>query len=794
MRELMIQLAADNAYVLPEVATVIEEGFDFNMDLLKEAATKENPVFLVSYDLTSSDLTKEPYEIGTVVTIERIEQSNNKGKLFLKGLYRAKQSPYFDSKYVQVEKLQEKEVSLEKAKISFQRLLNKLMEYAKQEDSLHIYQTVEKFKHYDVQKINNLHTMAFLINKLTQIAMDECSFYPDENQKILEEGNMIIRATKVEENIDYLMINKYNETFQFPEYVHELPKIDDTNMQEDLKTIDLIEDIEIPRTTDFSKSKTKANYIEINSELEDIELEINKLKISREIHQKIQNEIDKARSLNKNSNEYRENINYLKLISQLPWENERLERDILEAESILNDSHYGMDKVKKEIMKFLAERKLNKNSKGTVLCLAGPPGVGKTSFVRSIAKALNKEFIQVKLGGVERESMIRGFERTYRGAMPGIFIKEMSNISSVNPVILLDEIDKISKGNSGEGDVASALLEVLDPSQNKEFRDHYLLVPYDLSKALFIATANEIDKIPDPLKDRMDIIYLNGYSRDEKYNIVKKYMVEKTLSDQWLKDFEIKIDDNVLMELIDQYVHEPGIRSLERSITKLFREIALKIELEKQNEFNITLENINEYFNLNEKVTNNFNLFKENQIGRVNLLKVITNGNDTTGSVGVLEVSKFPGKGELISTGNLGEVIRESVEVAFSYIRLNAKQLKIEHDFKEKYDFHIHFPEAAVPKDGPSAGIAIVIAIISAIKNQPIKYDIATTGEVSLYGNIRPVGAIKEKIIGAYLAGITKVIIPQGNEEEIQEIPKNIREKIEIVLVKNLEEVFEHVF
>lgn len=389
--------------------------------------------------------------------------------------------------------------------------------------------------------------------------------------------------------------------------------------------------------------------------------------------------------------------------------------------------------------------------------------------------------------------MIRGFERTYRSAIPGVFIKEMSNISSINPVILLDEIDKIG-GSHGEGDVASALLEVLDPTQNKAFRDHYLTMPYDLSNVLFIATANDLENIPTPLKDRMEIIYLDGYSREEKFNITKYYIVEKSLNEGWLKDYDITIDDDVLMTLVDQFSHEPGIRSLERSIASMYREMALKIATEQRESFHITTANMDEYFKMDEIVVTRQKMLRENQVGSANILKVRNKGTAQVGLVGTIEVSRFPGNGGVTSTGNLGDVMRESIDVAFSYLRLRAEPLNIAHDFIEKYDFHIHFPEAAVPKDGPSAGMAIVIAIISALTDQPIKGDVAMTGEVSLYGNIGSVGGVKEKIIGAYQAGMSKVIIPQANKDEIEGVPVKIREQLEVVAVDKMDEVLAHVF
>lgn len=400
MSDLMMKLAMDNIYVLPHVASVLHEIDDFAVDVLQESTKQNNRIFIVANDLSHSDLhTDTPHQVGTVVTIERIEREKHKRKLFVKGLYRARITPslnLFKPDYVSVEKLREKEVSLQKMKLACMGLIKKFEDYAKQEDSLRAYQTVEKFNRYDIQQINDPEMMIYIINKLTQMAMYDFSFHPADNQHILEEDDIIVRALEVESIMENMLIESYNHAYSYPEYVYERPTIDDTTMIEEMKTVAMIEDVGVPernneKTEEMkTKRETAPNKREKNSELKDIVAKLNKLNIPKENRRMVQRELDKANRLNKSTNEYREVITYLNVVTNLPWSFEREEQSILEAEQVLNESHDGMDIVKKEIIKYLAERKLNGEAKGAVLCLAGPPGVGKTSLVRSIAEAMNK--------------------------------------------------------------------------------------------------------------------------------------------------------------------------------------------------------------------------------------------------------------------------------------------------------------------------------------------------------------------------------------------------------------------
>ena len=799
MSDIMIQLAADNVYVMPKVASVLYETHDFQVPILQRVAEGRRPVFVVSNNLTDDIGYFPPYKIGTVVTIERIEKENNRKKFYVKGLYRAEkiaESQKDTAHIVRVRELPEADSNIERLILAYRGMMNMFAQYAKQEDSLQAFRTVEKFNRIDVEKIYDEEKLTYLINKLTQIAMYDFSFHPAVNQEILEENDIVLRALKVENNIERILIERYNQTYHFPEYVDELPEIDNKSRNEEIKTIDLIENVELRNREAQTRERPPVEESE-QTEQNEVDEVIALLKAKgfpEKNFKMIEGDLRKLATAPKEGNDYRDSSAFFHLLTDLPWAKEREERSIVEAEEILHNSHYGLDVAKKEIIKYLAERKLNDEASGAVLCLSGPPGVGKTSLVKSIAEAMNREFVQIKLGGVEREAMIRGFERTYRAAIPGILVKEMSKLESVNPVILLDEIDKIGKSNGDDGDVTAALLEVLDPVQNKEFRDHYLTVPYDLSNVFFVATANDLDRIPAPLKDRMEMIHLDGYTRDEKFHICKNYLVKEHLSKKWLENYDVTIEDEAIMALVDRFSHEPGIRSLERSITSLFREIAFKIETENVDTFHITREQMSEYFEERETVQVKQRVPKQSKVGRVNTLQVMSKQGEVVGTLGRLEVSRFPGSGELTSTGNLSEVLLESVDVALSYVRLIVNRIGIEINFKDKNDFHIHFPEAAVPKDGPSAGIAIVTAIVSALCNEPVKYDVAMTGEISLYGDVSSVGGVKEKVIGAYRAGMQKVIIPQENTDDIDNIPENILEAIDVVTVENMEQAFEHVF
>jgi len=468
----------------------------------------------------------------------------------------------------------------------------------------------------------------------------------------------------------------------------------------------------------------------------------------------------------------------------LPWKKyTKDESNLDKVEKVLNESHYGLDKIKTRILEYIAVKKLSKEENAPILCLVGPPGVGKTTLAFSIAKALNKNFVKISVGGVSDEAEIIGHRRTYVGAEPGRIINTMIKAGSSNPLFLIDEIDKMTKGFNG--DPASAMLEVLDPEQNKYFTDNFLEEKYDLSKVMFVLTANDISTIPTPLLDRLEIIELSSYTKFEKHDIVKNYMLNKLIKKHGLSD--VTFTDKAIDIIIENYTKEAGVRELERVISSILRKIAVKVLNKEIKEIDINDKNIDEYLG-KEK----YNLIKND-----NNLPGVVNGLAYTPFGGVtlpIEVSFYKGKGNIILTGSLGEVMKESASISIGYIKSKAKEFGIKDSFFENNDIHINAVEAAIPKDGPSAGIALTSAIISSIKGIKIPNNYAMTGEITLMGNILKIGGLKEKTIGAYNSNINTVFIPKENEKEIEDIPKEVKDKIKIILVENYIDIYKKLF
>lgn len=475
---------------------------------------------------------------------------------------------------------------------------------------------------------------------------------------------------------------------------------------------------------------------------------------------------------------------YLDWLLDLPWDKStKDEIEINKAQKILDEDHYGLEDVKERILEYLAVRRLTKKPKSPILCFIGPPGVGKTSLGRSIARALGRKFVHVSLGGIRDEAEIRGHRRTYVGALPGRIIQGMKEAGSKNPVFLLDEIDKI--GVDFRGDPSAALLEALDPDQNSHFSDHYIEIPFDLSDVLFITTGNVTHTIPPPLLDRMEIIYLPGYTEDEKLHIAKKYLFPKQLNFNGLSEDDVKITDEAYLKIVREYTRESGLRELERQISKILRKVA-KEKLEKGANFKKVTVSAKNLFKYLEYPLYRFGIKEEkDEIGVATGLSWTPFGGDIT----KIEVVKMKGDGKLILTGQLGDVMKESAQAAFSYIRSHSDILGIEDiDFYKKYDFHVHVPEGAVPKDGPSAGIAMLTAMISTIKEVPVKKEVAMTGEITLTGKVLPIGGLKIKVLAAHRAGIKEVIIPKENENDLKKIPKGIKNSLKFHLIERVEE------
>lgn len=523
------------------------------------------------------------------------------------------------------------------------------------------------------------------------------------------------------------------------------------------------------------------------SDAEQFEEAVGKLKAKKEVKERIRKEIARFKNVATSSSESAVERGYIETLLELPWDKmSKDNRDIDHAEEILDRDHFGLEKVKERILEFLAVRCMTDHSDSTILCLVGPPGTGKTSIARSVAEALNKKYVRICLGGVRDEAEIRGHRKTYVGAMPGRIINGLRQAGVKNPLILLDEIDKVS--SDYKGDTSSALLEVLDSEQNANFRDHYIELPVDLSEVFFIATANTTETIPRPLLDRMEVIEVTSYTANEKFHIAKEHLLKKQFKKNGMKDDMLTISDGVLKEIIRGYTREAGVRDLERKIGDICRKAARELIQSKKKSIHVRTANLEKYLGKVKYHPDKRN--ETDEVGIVRGLAWTSVGGDTL----QIEVNKMPGKGEIELTGQLGDVMKESAMAGISYIRSVGKQYHIAADCFKKHDFHIHIPEGAVPKDGPSAGITMATAMLSAITGIPVRADVAMTGEITLRGRVLPIGGLKEKLLAAKTAGIGTVLVPKENKKDVEEISKEITDGLRIHFVESMDEVIERAF
>ena len=524
--------------------------------------------------------------------------------------------------------------------------------------------------------------------------------------------------------------------------------------------------------------------IEEGAELEELENRIKRASMSKEAEAKALGELKKLRMMSPMSAEATVIRSYIEAMVGLPWKKKtKISKDLAKAERVLDEDHYGLDKVKERILEYLAVQQRVDKVKAPILCLVGPPGVGKTSLGQSIARATNRKFVRMALGGVRDESEIRGHRRTYIGSMPGKILQSLTKIGVKNPLFLLDEVDKM--GQDFRGDPAAALLEVLDPEQNHTFQDHYIEVEYDLSDVMFVATANSLN-LPAPLLDRMEVIRLSGYTEDEKVNIAERYLVPKQLKVNGIKENELAIAESAVRDIVRYYTREAGVRSLEREISKICRKAVKALLLKKQKtKISVTSRNLEKYLGVRRY---SFGIAeKNNQVGQVTGLA----WTEVGGELLTIEAVSLPGRGKMTTTGKLGEVMQESIQAALSVVRSRSRKLGIREDFYQKRDIHIHLPEGATPKDGPSAGIAICTSMVSILTGIPVRADVAMTGEITLRGEVLPIGGLKEKLLAAHRGGIKTVLIPQENVKDLTEIPDNIKNKLDIHPVKWIDQVLE---
>ncbi|WP_411469680.1 endopeptidase La [Bacillus thuringiensis] len=749
--------------VYPTMVLHLDVGRDKSIQALEQAAMDENIIFLAMQKEMNIDDPKEDdiYSVGTVAKVKQmLKLPNGTLRVLVEGLHRAEVVEFIEEEnvvQVSIKTVTEKvEADLEE-----KALMRTLLEHFEQ------YIKVSK-------KVSN-ETFATVADveepgRLADLIASHLPIKTKQKQEILE-------IISVKERLHTLIsiIQDEQELLSLEKKIGQKVK---RSMERTQKEYFLREQMKAIQT-ELGDKEGKGG------EVEELREKIEQSGMPEETMKAALKELDRYEKLPASSAESGVIRNYMDWLLALPWTDATEDMiDLAHSEEILNKDHYGLEKVKERVLEYLAVQKLTNSLKGPILCLVGPPGVGKTSLARSIATSLNRNFVRVSLGGVRDESEIRGHRRTYVGAMPGRIIQGMKKAKSVNPVFLLDEIDKMS--NDFRGDPSAALLEVLDPEQNHNFSDHYIEEPYDLSKVMFVATANTLSSIPGPLLDRMEIISIAGYTELEKVHIAREHLLPKQLQEHGLRKGNLQVRDEALLEIIRYYTREAGVRTLERQIAKVCRKAAKIIVTAERKRIVVTEKNVVDL--LGKHIFRYGQAEKTDQVGMATGLAYTAAGGDTL----AIEVSVAPGKGKLILTGKLGDVMKESAQAAFSYIRSRAEELQIDPNFHEKNDIHIHVPEGAVPKDGPSAGITMATALISALTGIPVSKEVGMTGEITLRGRVLPIGGLKEKTLSAHRAGLTKIILPAENEKDLDDIPESVKENLTFVLASHLDEVLEH--
>ncbi|GAB6491985.1 Lon-A peptidase [Bacillus sp. UMTAT18] len=749
--------------VYPTMVLHLDVGRDKSIQALEQAAIDENIIFLAMQKEMNIDDPKEDdiYSVGTVAKVKQmLKLPNGTLRVLVEGLHRAEVVEFIEEENVVQVSIKTITEEVE-ADLEEKALMRTLLEHFEQ------YIKVSK-------KVSN-ETFATVADveepgRLADLIASHLPIKTKQKQEILE-------IISVKERLHTLIsiIQDEQELLSLEKKIGQKVK---RSMERTQKEYFLREQMKAIQT-ELGDKEGKGG------EVEELREKIEQSGMPEETMKAALKELDRYEKLPASSAESGVIRNYIDWLLALPWTEATEDMiDLAHSEEILNKDHYGLEKVKERVLEYLAVQKLTNSLKGPILCLVGPPGVGKTSLARSIATSLNRNFVRVSLGGVRDESEIRGHRRTYVGAMPGRIIQGMKKAKSVNPVFLLDEIDKMS--NDFRGDPSAALLEVLDPEQNHNFSDHYIEEPYDLSKVMFVATANTLSSIPGPLLDRMEIISIAGYTELEKVHIAREHLLPKQLKEHGLRKGNLQVRDEALLEIIRYYTREAGVRTLERQIAKVCRKAAKIIVTAERKRIVVTEKNVVDL--LGKHIFRYGQAEKTDQVGMATGLAYTAAGGDTL----AIEVSVAPGKGKLILTGKLGDVMKESAQAAFSYIRSRAEELQIDPDFHEKNDIHIHVPEGAVPKDGPSAGITMATALISALTGIPVSKEVGMTGEITLRGRVLPIGGLKEKTLSAHRAGLTKIILPAENEKDLDDIPESVKENLTFVLASHLDEVLEH--
>jgi ATP-dependent Lon protease len=749
--------------VYPSMVLHLDVGREKSVKALERAMVDDSMILLCSQsEINIEEPTKEDiYRIGTIAKVRQmLKLPNGTIRVLVEGVLRAEIVEYLtnDEYYeVTVKELPEQEISDPEIDALMRSVLS-------------------QFEHYiNLSKKVTPETLAAVSDidepgRLADVICSHLSLKIKDKQDILETVDVRERLEK--------MLNILNNEREVLELERKISQRVKKQMEKTQKEYYLREQMKAIQKELGDKEGRAGEVDELRNQLAEAEL-------PDKVREKVEKEIDRLEKMPATSAEGGIIRNYIDWLLGIPWHKQTDDDlDLDKAEEILNEDHFGLEKPKERVLEYLAVQKLVKKLKGPILCLVGPPGVGKTSIARSIARSMGRQFIRISLGGVRDEAEIRGHRRTYVGAMPGRIIQGMKNAGANNPVFLLDEIDKMAM--DFRGDPASALLEVLDPEQNSTFSDHFIEVPFDLSNVMFVTTANAVHNIPRPLLDRMEVLYIPGYTEIEKLQIAKKYLLPKQKRDHGLEEEQLVVDEAALMKIVREYTREAGVRNLEQQVAGMNRKAAKKIVADPETPVHVTVENLSDFLG---PFKFKYNVAEEkDQIGAVTGLAWTEVGGDTL----VIEVSVLPGTGKLTLTGKLGDVMKESAQAAFSYTRSRADVLGIAPDFHEKNDVHIHIPEGAIPKDGPSAGITMATALISALTNIPVSRLVAMTGEVTLRGRVLPIGGLKEKALAAHRAGIRTILLPQDNEKDIIEIPESVRTEMTFIPVSHMDQVLEH--
>ena len=751
-------LALRGRVIFPDVTVSLDVGRIESLTAIKFATDNDSTLFAVAQKNSESAEVKpeELYLVGTVVKLKQVTRlPGNNIRITVKGLYRAAAR------------------SFELVNGAYVAVVDELKSVSGSEDLEEAYFRTAKNVMRDISLTDTR------ISKDTVSALDRCSD-PDEFVNIAAH-NLNVRLETKQELLEICRVSERLK--RIGEVLND--ELEISRLERKINSA-VRQNIDKNQKEYYLREQLKAIHAELGDDEEEhdeLERKIKMKKMPEEVEAKALKELARMDKMQTSSPETNVLRLYLEWLIDIPWTEKTEDTESLkDAVKVLNDDHYGLEKIKERITEYLAVLKLTGGLNAPILCFVGPPGVGKTSIAASIARALGRKFVRMSLGGVSDESEIRGHRKTYIGSMPGRIINGMKQAGTVNPVFLLDEIDKLS--SDMRGDPASALLEVLDPAQNSTFRDRYLEVPYDLSKVLFITTANGLDSIPRPLLDRMEVIEINGYTQEEKREIAKRYLVPKKLAANGLKEENIAFSDGALDEIVSGYTMEAGVRNLERNIDAVCRKAAVKYAEGKSGKIEVAEKNVEEF--LGARRFDKDKQLEGDEVGAATGLAWTAVGGTTL----TIEVSAMHGKGDILLTGKLGDVMKESARAAISYIRSNSESYGLEQKQFETTDIHIHVPEGATPKDGPSAGITMATAILSAFTKKPVKKSVAMTGEITLRGKVLPIGGLKEKALAAYRIGVKDIIIPADNKKDLEEIPENIREKLNFIPVTDVDTVF----